>query len=172
MYLSMVSYTNITPIYIHDTESLALFNTGISGEIPDLSKLQKLELFKVENCNLSGSGHMSLYSIPTLIVLGVAGNRELTGTLEGIGGLTKLQELYTGETQMSGTLPDGMGNLSNLRVIMSPNTNFTGPIPASFGSLTSLTTLNLATNELTGALAAELGGMINLEEILLYNNGE
>ena len=47
-------------------ESLAIFNTGISGTIPDLSNLQKLEVFKVEHSDLTGSGFTSLYDIPSL----------------------------------------------------------------------------------------------------------
>merc|ERR1712127_205522 len=119
-------------------KSLALFNTNIEGAIPNLSNLQALEVFKVENCDLTGDGYMSLYDVPTLKVLGIAGNKELTGSLEGIGKLTKLEELYLGETQIGGTLPEEMGNLVNLWVIKSPETGFTGPIPGSFGRMTSL----------------------------------
>lgn len=92
---------------------MALFNTDLTGTIPDLSNLKSLEVFKVENCNLSGDGHTSLYGVPSLLVLGVAGNEDINGTLAGIEGLTELQELYLGKTRMTGPIPDGIGNTTS-----------------------------------------------------------
>ena len=158
---------------IFHTESIAFSNTGLTGPIPTtLTNLQSLEVFKVENCNLFGDGYMSLYDIPTLKVLGVAGNKFLTGTLDGIGKLAKLEELYLGNTKMGGPLPEELGQLSNLWIITSPETAFTGAIPASWGNLKSLKELDFSQNQLTGALATELGQLTKLETVNLYENGE
>ena len=154
-------------------ESLALFNTGITGAIPaELANLSELEVFKVENCNLSGDGWMVLFDTPTLLVLGVAGNPDLTGNLDGIGNLANLQELYLGETQIGGALPEELGNLIGLRTIKSPQTAFTGAIPASLGDLVSLEELDFGLNQLEGELPPELGGMVALEKVSLYGNGK
>lgn len=156
-----------------NTESLALFNTGLEGDVPStISNLQSLEVFKAENCNLSGEGWRALLEIPTLLVLGVAGNTLLTGTLEGIGTLVGLQELYLGETQIGGPLPEELGTLVDLKTIKSPQTAFTGPLPASLGNLKSLRELDFGMNQLDGALPPELGGMVEVEEVFLYGNSE
>lgn len=106
-------------------------------------------------------------------MLGVAGNEEVTGTLEGIENLPNLQELYLGETKMSGPIPEAMGeNLPKLRFIKSPETNFTGPIPASFGNLANLEELDFSKNQLTGELPESLGQLTKLGKVSLYGNGE
>jgi Leucine-rich repeat (LRR) protein len=152
---------------------LALFDTGISGDIPDsISNLAQLEVFKVENCNLTGDGWTALFGVPSLTVLGVAGNELITGNLQGIGNLANLQQLYIGETKIGGPLPEELGQLVNLLVIKSPETAFTGAIPSSFGNLKNLTELDFGKNQLTGSLAEELGGMSLLKKISLDGNGE
>ena len=129
------------------TELLALFDTGISGDIPDsISNLAQLEVFKVENCNLTGDGWTALFGVPSLTVLGVAGNELITGNLQGIGNLANLQQLYIGETKIGGPLPEELGQLVNLLVIKSPETAFTGAIPSSFGNLKNLTELDFGKN--------------------------
>ena len=149
-----------------------MFNTGLGGDIPDLSNLQSLEVFKVENCNFSGDGWTTLFSVPTIIVLGVAGNEFVSGTLDGIGNLVNLQELYIAETSVGGTIPEEIGNLSQLKTIKSKETAFTGPLPAGIGGLVSLKELDFEKNQLTGALPEEIGGMVEVLEVYLQENRE
>ena len=151
---------------------MALFNTEITGEVPDLSGLQSLEVFKVENCKLAGEGFMSLYNIPSLIILGVSGNDDITGTLDGIEKLVNLQELYLAGTKMNGPLPEAMGDMTKLKFIQSPETSFTGAIPATFGNLVDLQEIDLSLNALDGALPEELGQLTKLERVALYGNGK
>lgn len=154
--------------YTH-TESLALFNTGISGTIPDLSNLQKLEVFKVENCDLTGNnGFTSLFDIPSLKVLGIAGN-EISGSLDGIHRLVNLEELYISQTLISGPLQQ-LGNLTQLKYIKASEAALTGVIPASFGNLRRLNEIDLSMNRLTGTIPSELGNLKSLELMDLRNN--
>ena len=152
--------------------SLALFDTGISGTIPDLSALQKLEVFRVDNCKLVGDGYTYLHNVPSLKVLGIAGNEFVTGTLSGIEQLVNLEELYIGKTKMDGPLPEELGQLTKLKSIESSATAFTGVIPASIGDLVNLETLDLSLNQLSGGLPEEIGQLTKLEMIALYGNGE
>ena len=167
---NLILYDSCHTFLNNNIESLALFNTDITGEIPDLSSLQNLEVFKVENCKLSGDGFTSLYNIPSLIALGVAGNDEVTGTLDGIENLVNLQELYLGETKMSGPLPEGMKGLTKLKFILSPETAFTGVMP-DFSNLVDLEQLDFASNSLTGELP-EFGQLSKLKRVVLNGNGE
>jgi Leucine-rich repeat (LRR) protein len=150
-------------------ESLVLFNTGISGEIPDLSNLQKLEVFKVENCALTGDGFTSLFDIPSLKVLGLAGN-EITGSLEGIGNLINLEELYISHTSIGGTLPSGIGNLRQLKYIKGSETLLTGAIPISFTNLKNLIELDLSQSSISGGIPSNIGALESLTTLVLLGN--
>ena len=168
----MYAFTIFSPFNFLSShaESLALFNTGISGGIPDLSNLQKLEVFKVENCALTGDGFMSLYNVPPLKVLGVAGN-PIAGSLEGVGKLLALEELYIGQTSISGTLPQAMGNFHQLKYIKSSETSLTGAIPTSLGNLKNLIEMDFSINRFTGVLPTEFGALASLEVIDLSKCG-
>ena len=148
---------------------MVLFNTGISGEIPNLSNLQKLEVFKVENCALTGDGFSSLYNVPSLKVLGLAGN-EMTGSLEGIGKLLNLEELYISQTSIGGPLPKGMGNLIQLKYIKGSETMLTGTIPSSFGDLKNLVELDLSQSGLSGGIPSDIGALESLTTLVLVGN--
>jgi hypothetical protein len=151
---------------------LVLSNTQLTGTIPTaLSNLQKLEVFKVENCQLSGDGWQSLYQIPTLKVLGVAGNHDLTGTLDGIWNLAQLEELYLGETGVSGPLPEEMGQMTALWILKSPATALTGALPASLENLRKMQEFDLSLNQLGGPLPA-IGNWVELKKLALIGSGE
>ena len=107
-----------------------------------------------------------------MVALGVAGNEEITGTLEGIENLVNLQELYVGETKMSGPLPEGLGALTKMKFIKSSEAAFTGALPASIGNLVDLEELDFSLNSLNGALPEELGQLTKLEKVALHGNGE
>ncbi len=104
--------------------------------------------------------------------MGIAGNEFITGSLSGIDQLVNLEELYIGETEMDGPLPDEMGKLAKLKVVESSGTAFTGVIPSSFGNLVDLEVLDLSLNQLSGELPEEIGQLTKLESIALYGNGE
>jgi len=168
-----VAHSSLRLVTLHTcSASLALFDTGVSGNIPDLSTLQKLEVFRVDNCKLVGDGYTYLYNVPSLKVLGIAGNEFVTGTLSGIEQLVNLEELYIGATKMDGPLPEELGQLTKLKYIESSATAFTGVIPASIGDLVNLETLDLSLNQLSGGLPEEIGQLTKLEDIALYGNGE
>lgn len=155
---------------MHKTESIALFNTGLKGPIPDLSNLKSLEVFKVENCNLEGNAWKSVLNTPTLKVLGVAGNELVTGTLNGVENLVNLEELYTGATGIGGQIPEDIGQLTKLWNFRSPETALTGALPESMGDLVSLMELDLGENQLDGNLPESVGNWEKITDVLLYSN--
>lgn len=107
-----------------------------------------------------------------MVALGVAGNDDITGTLEGIENLVNLQELYVGETGMSGPLPEGFGALTKMKFIKGSEAAFTGALPASIGNLVDLEELDFSLNSLDGELPEELGQLTKLEKVALHGNGE
>ena len=112
-----------------NTDSLILFNSGLSGEIPpEIGNLTNLIFLYLNNNQLTGS-------IPS-----------------EIGNLTNLEELWLYGNQLTGEIPSEIGNLTNLTILDLGGNNLTGSIPSEIGNLTNLTTLRLDDNQLTGVI--------------------
>lgn len=164
------SLTHIIHIICISTEALALFNMDLVGQIPsEFGNLQNLKILKVENNNLDGDVPTELYSITSLEVLGVAGNANLTGTLIGIQGLPNLKELYIGDTNMTGPIPNAIAGTS-LEIFLAPNANLVRSIPTSIGLLTNLMSIDVSKNTLTGPLPSEIGQLSKLENLVAFGN--
>ncbi|PRQ22237.1 putative protein kinase RLK-Pelle-LRR-XII-1 family [Rosa chinensis] len=83
---------------------------------------------------------------------------------------TQLTQLYLGDNQIAGTIPETLGNLNNL-IHLSLDVNlFTGIIPASFGKLQKLQRLYLNSNRLSGRIPSSLGNLTQLFELRLSEN--
>ena len=127
---------------------LALFENGLSGEIPaelgSLSNLRELYLFR----------------------------NQLTGGMPPeLGSLSNLQGLYLSDNQLGGEIPPELGNLSSLRLLAIDNGNrLSGEIPPELGRLSNLVTLYLSGNQLSGNVPSELGNLSDLRVLYLSGN--
>ncbi|XVE89309.1 hypothetical protein DITRI_Ditri19aG0192100 [Diplodiscus trichospermus] len=117
--------------------SIALPNMNLegtlSGDISDLSVLQKLDL---------------------------SYNEGLTGSLpKSIGKLKKLTHLILVGCRFIGQIPDTIGSLSQLTSLSLNSNGFTGAIPPSIGNLSKLYVLDLADNQLEGEIPVSNGSI-------------
>ena len=174
---------------------LWLHNNSLTGEIPDLSGLTRLESLWLSGKDMDLSGDISrlgLGSKTRLDTVSLWGNR-LTGSIPDLSRLTSLVRLKLQTNSLSGGVPASLGNLGSLRdlrlrnntlggsiprqlnnlpslqILALENTGLTGSIPDLSG-LTRLRTLNLRDNNLTGSIPTWLGGMDNMVILNLHTN--
>ena len=132
---------------IEDTDSLKLYQSQLTGEIPpEIGNLTNLIWLSLSNNPLTGS-------IPS-----------------EIGNLTNLTNLRLFNNQLTGEIPPEIGNLTNLIFLELDHNQLTGEIPSEIGNLTNLTTLWLWDNQLTGEIPSEIGNLTNLIGLQLSNN--
>ncbi|KAI3666643.1 hypothetical protein L1987_88824 [Smallanthus sonchifolius] len=159
-------------------QCLVLSHNNLSGSIPSKSSLS---FSQVNIPDLSYAQHRgvfdlsynrSLSRLTNLTTLDLSGNL-LTGLIPPeFGDSLKLQGLYLGKNQLSGTIPERLGRLSSLvKLNLTSNKNFSGPVPTSFGNLKGLTHLDLSSNELSGELPSSLASIINLVGLYVQQNG-
>ncbi|KAK9144272.1 hypothetical protein Sjap_004175 [Stephania japonica] len=140
-----------------------------------LAELHNLQVLSMSNCHLSGQmgyylvNHSSLshlylsknnithfpqemFHLPSLQILDLYHNVNLTGSLPEFPQPSALQQLILTLTQFSGSIPHSIGNLKSLKIFYAKNCNFSGPIPYSFSNLSRLEELVLAQNAFIGPL--------------------
>ena len=107
---------------------LDMCGNQLTGSIPNLSALTKLQYLYLHGNQLTGE-------IP-----------------DSLGSLTSLEELILTGNQLTGEIPASLGNLASLQDLRLSGNALSGSIPASLGNLTNLTLLYLWGNELSGCV--------------------
>ena len=164
--------------------------TGLTGQIPDLSGLTKLEVFAVAANSLSGNfpNYMIDGTMPNINMISLGWNDNITGTL-GPFGQTNLTMLGLNGCSMYGELPSslsgqhrmtnlniGYGNnftgqfpnlsqMFRLRHVYANGNSFTGTLPMVDTSNDALQFLHFQNNQMSGEIPAELAEIGNLPRI-------
>ncbi|CEM34135.1 unnamed protein product [Vitrella brassicaformis CCMP3155] len=174
-------------------------NGGFQGRLPaEWGSLTKLEFLDLEQNNLTGAIPEQWVNLSSLQTLNL-GHNGLSGTLEALGMLRNLKDLYLSNNQFIGQVPDGLGECRNLMFFSAAynqlsgslraalgkatdirgielccqeetNGGFEGSLPAEWGSLTKLEFLNLRENNLTGAIPEQWGNLSLLWGLDLRTN--
>jgi len=177
---------------------LNLYNNHISGTLPSLDSLTRVEAFSIEDNEINGTIPSSISKLESLTSLTLS-NNDLEGTLpNGISKLTKLYELKIDGNDISGTVPrlllTKMDNIAivnmsynsfegrlpilpnNLRrksqigyVLDFHDNQFSGAIPAELLNV-NITSLDLSHNKLTGTIPDQLKNLKDLYVIKLNDN--
>ncbi|WP_264566851.1 hypothetical protein [Flavobacterium sp. N3904] len=177
-------------------KNLNLYNCGFIGDIPNLSSLNKLEYFYIDNnkgltlhsfpswlfnclnlqfigmhnTNLTGVFPMEITYLTQLRGL-MLGSNKLNGPIPPqIDKLIKLEQLFLGFSNLEGDIPPEIGNLSKLTHLYLNGNRFSGKIPIQIGQLTNLKVLWLHHNFNLEGNIPDLTKLISLKDLLLYNN--
>jgi hypothetical protein len=150
-----------------------LRNNGLTGTLPDITRLTELVHFDVSGNALGGSlssiagmRKLDFFSVafnafvgelPTLASLNsltsyLVNNNELTGRIPSFTGVPTLVAIDVGYNALTGSIPE-LAGLSNLSVFSASFNDLTGPLPP-LPSGGTLTYLKVEGNRLTGRLPA------------------
>ena len=145
--------------------ALVLNDNQLSGVIPDLSGLTRLQRLSLDENQLSGE-IPELSGLTSLQILSLSDN-QLSGEIPDLSGLTSLEWLFLGGNQLSGKIPDlsGLTSLTRLELYLN---QLSGEIPDLSG-LTNLTRLDLTGNQLRGEIP-DLSGLTSLQILSLGGN--
>ena len=97
----------------------------------------------------------------------------LGGSLPHLEGLTSLQEVWLGDNDLSGPIPENLfEGLTSLQVVSLYNNELSESIPEKlFEGLTSLQEVHLTGNQLSGSIPQKLfEGLTSLQVVSLFHN--
>ncbi|KAG6554130.1 hypothetical protein Mapa_004046 [Marchantia paleacea] len=183
------------PELVFSSTNLVFFymnGNNFTGKLPaKLGTMKKLRSFVIRNNLFHGEIPETFTNMSSLIRLDVA-NNQLTGTLDPLRNLTRVQYLNLGsssdskeitweslrgratdlvQNSFTGSLTDELvSQWSKLEFLYLDTNSLTGPLPAALGNLTSLKHLLLNSNKFTGTIPDELGKLQNLTLLWLQDN--
>ena len=134
-----------------------LTNNNLTGTLPVLSSLSKLQVFDVGTNNLSGL----IPAIQTLTELThfYVYSNQMSGGLPALNGLTQLQVLDVDSNQLSGTLTN-LQDATSLITFNASNNQFSGSIP-DLSAFAALKYVALSKNRLSGPVPALNANLAN-----------
>lgn len=157
--------------YFSQLKTFNLYYGKLSGYIPSLEALVKLEQIDFDGNELSGDVPESIFNLPNLRNLFLLNNKGLTGAIPDIRGDSKMENLSLYECSLSGPLPTSLGSVSTLQLLQLKDNDFTGTIPVSLFELSELHTLGLHGNRLGGTVPDfPTGSGAKLQTLSLGNN--
>ncbi|MFS8026782.1 putative leucine-rich repeat-containing, plant-type, leucine-rich repeat domain superfamily [Helianthus anomalus] len=194
--LQSSDFQNLVQNSSETLRELFLSWVDIDFELPaSLVNSSLLTSLVMSNCGLRGEFPTCMFNMPTLQLLDVQGNSDLTGYIPefhcnselkhliiagthfqgsisaSIRNLTHLNILDLSSCAFTGTLPASVSNLTQLRELHLSYNGMIGQIPSSFSNLTQLTLLDLSHNEFAGSLPSSIGNQTQLRELHLGYNG-
>lgn len=145
-------------------QRLDLAFNKLTGVVPDLSPLHKLEVLNLSDNGFSGPfPWSSLGNLTELAVLSLGDNGfDESPFPEVVMNLTKLTWLYLSEINIKGKIPPWIGNLTELRDLELADNFLSGEIPPEIVKLNKLWQLELYNNSLSGKFPPGFGNLSDL----------
>jgi len=144
---------------------------GLKGEIPSsIGLLAELRVLRLSNNSLSGN-IPSIKNLAKLERLELLNNQELIGPIpKGLENFAELEVLDLSSNRLTGMISGNLSKLTKLRYLGLQSNNFVGEIPPELGDLYNLTLLGLGGNNLTGTIPVSFAKLTKLERLFLQNN--
>jgi Leucine-rich repeat (LRR) protein len=173
-------FTGSIPVYITNASNLYLLQVDtnkLSGKVPSLEKLNRMNSFSISFNNLGNGGEndlsflCSLTNSTYLTTLAINVNNfggELPKCVANLS--TTLTTLLLDGNQIFGNIPNGIGNLINLQRLEMWQNKLSGNIPIEIGKLQKLQYLALNTNDFYGNIPSSIGNLTLLIELYLEEN--
>eukprot|EP00522_Entomoneis_paludosa_P018882 CAMPEP_0172441012 /NCGR_PEP_ID=MMETSP1065-20121228/1594_1 /TAXON_ID=265537 /ORGANISM="Amphiprora paludosa, Strain CCMP125" /LENGTH=916 /DNA_ID=CAMNT_0013190151 /DNA_START=270 /DNA_END=3020 /DNA_ORIENTATION=- len=147
-------------------------NPSLTGDLPDISKMTKLEQLELQRTNFGGdlTGTNYFTTVPSLKHIDLS-STGVSGSLPNNWGLmTNLEELHLAEIGLTGGIPGSLRAVSTLRVLILTGNSLRGAIPDFFDNLFNLRILQLNRNELSGPIPDTIGSATRLQFLSVSEN--
>lgn len=146
---------------------ISLIQYNMTGPLPNLTNLTKLQQLVLDTNSLFGDIPTSLYQLTRLSLF----ENDFTKTIPPeIGQFTRLRSFDFSVNRLVGTLPPEIGYIPHLRSIYLDANSLHGSIPSSFQYLSVMSILIISGNSLSGQLPSFIGSLKSLGALLLSNN--
>lgn len=134
---------------------LALDYNPITGTIPDLSALTKLQMLSVPNTNMYGTLPQSLSKLTELRLL-FLDDCGFDGNIDMLMGMKNLTHIYLEDNHFDNTMDDtSFAELEKLVHLDVSNCSFSGNVPGHLFNISSLEVIDMSDNTLEGELPAQ-----------------
>ena len=153
-------------------KSLNMASNQLSGELPDISNMNRLVNLQLFENQLTGSLPEAVHQLQSIEILSLSSNlfagtiprsiNRLNGTLRG---------LYLSDNKIKGRIPTELCHFKSLEALFLDTNRLFGPIPSCLGGLTQLEQLYLFQNQFTGQVPSTLGELSQLRGLGLEENG-
>ncbi|CAK7340909.1 unnamed protein product [Dovyalis caffra] len=175
VFLDSNNFTSIPPGFFQGLTSLQTLSIGSNANLApwqlptDLAQCTSLTTLTANECNLFGSIPDVFGSLPSLQNLRLSYNN-LTGVLPPSFANSGIQNLWVNNQQngLIGSI-EVIGSMTQLSQVWLHKNQFTGPIP-DLKECKSIFDLQLRDNQLTGMVPASLVSLPNLVNVSLSNN--
>ncbi|XP_031115316.1 probable LRR receptor-like serine/threonine-protein kinase At3g47570 [Ipomoea triloba] len=174
------TFTGNIPPTLSNATNLQFFyisRNGLTGKVPDLGNLHKLQRFLIAFNHL-GEGEdgdlnfLSSLTNATNLELLELNTNNFGGVLpESISNLSRnLIEIGLSYNKVSGKIPRGISNLIGLEALYLAYNKFNEEIPPELGFLSGLQELALLGNHLSGKIPSSFGNLTLLTRLSLREN--
>lgn len=164
---------NLPEEVIHCSNLKVLNLTGnyMTGKIPDLSKLMKMEILDLSLNYFSGEFPTWFGNLTGLVSLGLGDNNFIVSEIPDIfGNLKNLTWLYLATSNLTGKIPESIFELEALGTLDICNNRIYGNFPKSISKLRNLWKIELYKNNLSGEIPPELAQLTLLQEFDVSSN--
>ncbi|KAL3925499.1 MAG: hypothetical protein SGILL_000366 [Bacillariaceae sp.] len=147
-------------------ERLSLPKNNLFGVVPNMIFHIDWSVFDLSDNNVEFE---SLSAVPKTVESLILSNAKVR-SLDGIAGLSNLEQLYLDGLEIQGELPNALFALTELKTLHLQHGKFQGPLSSAIGSLVNLEVLNIYGNALSGKLPSEIGALARLRALDLSEN--
>ncbi|KAM3324833.1 hypothetical protein P3S67_005985 [Capsicum chacoense] len=168
-YLDLYSAHSYVGYCPKEFSTFPTWNTSSYNPIPsNVSGLQNLQLLILSSNYLNGTLPSWIFSLPSLIALGLS-NNSFSGNIQEFRSKS-LYAINLKENQLQGPIPKSYLDLQGLFSLSISQNKFGGQISSTICNLKTLRVLDLGSNHLNGTIAHCLGEMSGLAVLDLNNN--
>ncbi|KAK1630227.1 hypothetical protein QYE76_004542 [Lolium multiflorum] len=144
-------------------KELNLSSNSLSGQLPSLNRLHKLQILDLSRNSFHGTIPDALSNCSNLQTLYLQHNSLIGNIPPKLGLLSNLVFLWLGYNNLTGTIPSAFSNISNMQTLRLTDNQLEGSIPDLLGKLSKMQRLTLGANKLTGGFPH---GLFNLSKSL------